>query len=132
MKKCLITRYNADKYFVFPFLKDLSSLDPEKLRSVLEHQLAGWSNLDRGTIDEQQLAQEAWRKYEFLTTGLSQELCEQLRLVLEPALASKLKYAEFSNLKNLTTLVATTLLSSHWRMAHCNVNIDYKDVIFQR
>lgn len=83
-------------------------MDPDKLRSVLEHQLAHWSNLDRGTIEEQQVAQEAWRKYEFLTAGLSQELCEQLRLVLEPALASKLKYEKCSTLKNLTTLVATT------------------------
>lgn len=48
--------------------------------------------MDRGTAEEQQVAQEAWRKYELLTSSLSQELCEQLRLVLEPALATKLKY----------------------------------------
>ncbi|KAK2551237.1 Midasin [Acropora cervicornis] len=89
MKKGVITTHISKKYFLFPLFKDISSLDPDKLRSVLEHQLAHWSNLDRGTIEEQQVAQEAWRKYEFLTAGLSQELCEQLRLVLEPALASK-------------------------------------------
>lgn len=32
-----------------------------------------------------------WRKYESLTTRLSQELAEQLRLVMEPTLASKLQ-----------------------------------------
>ena len=48
--------------------------------------------MDRGTAEEQRLAQEAWRKYELLTSSLSQELCEQLRLVLEPSLATKLKY----------------------------------------
>ena len=73
-------------------MKDISSLDPDKLRSDLEHQLAEWSNLDRGTAEEQQVAQETWRKYELLTSSLSQELCEQLRLVLEPSLATKLKY----------------------------------------
>ena len=70
-------------------------MDPEKLRSDLEKQLAEWSNLDRGTSEQQQVAQEAWHKYELLTTGLSQELCEQLRLVLEPSLATKLKYVKF-------------------------------------
>ena len=73
-------------------MKDISSLDTEKLRSDLEHQLAEWRNMDRGTAEEQRVAQEAWRKYELLTSSLSQELCEQLRLVLEPSLATKLKY----------------------------------------
>ena len=72
-------------------MKDIS-LDREKLRSDLEHQLAEWSNKDRSTTEEQRVAQEAWRKYELLTSSLSQELCEQLRLVLEPSLATKLKY----------------------------------------
>ena len=108
MKKGVITTHISKKYFLFPLFKDISSLDPDKLRSVLEHQLAHWSNLDRGTIEEQQVAQEAWRKYEFLTAGLSQELCEQLRLVLEPALASKLKYEQCLTPNNLTTLVPTT------------------------
>ena len=48
--------------------------------------------MDRGRAEEQQVAQETWRKYELLTSSLSQELCEQLRLVLEPSLATKLKY----------------------------------------
>ena len=36
-------------------------------------------------------AEEAWHKYEAVTSDLAQELCEQLRLVLEPSLATKLK-----------------------------------------
>lgn len=32
-----------------------------------------------------------WRTIEALTRELSQELCEQLRLILEPTLASKLR-----------------------------------------
>ena len=66
-------------------------MDSEKLRLDLEHQLAEWTSLKRGTTEEQRIAQEAWRKYELLTSSLSQELCEQLRLVLEPSLATKLK-----------------------------------------
>ena len=81
-------------------------MDPEKLRSDLEKQLAEWSNLDRGTNEQQQVAQEAWHKYELLTTGLSQELCEQLRLVLEPSLATKLKYVKFE--KTSVALYALT------------------------
>lgn len=72
-------------------LKGISSLDPEKLRLDLEQQLAEWTSLERGTTEEQRIAQETWRKYELLTSSLSQELCEQLRLVLEPSLATKLK-----------------------------------------
>ena len=73
------------------FLKGISSLDSEKLRLDLEHQLAEWTSLKRGTTEEQRIAQETWRKYELLTSSLSQELCEPLRLVLEPSLATKLK-----------------------------------------
>ena len=49
------------------------------------------------------MAQEAWRKYELLTSSLSQELCEQLRLVLEPSLATKLKYVNYDKCLFLET-----------------------------
>lgn len=32
-----------------------------------------------------------WRQYQLLTSPLSQQLCEQLRLILEPTQAAKLK-----------------------------------------
>jgi len=32
-----------------------------------------------------------WHKYQTLTSALSQQLCEQLRLILEPTQAAKLK-----------------------------------------
>ena len=90
----LFSVMNIVSFYLFFLFKGISSLDPEKLRSDLEHQLAEWSNMDRGTAEEQQVAQEAWRKYELLTSSLSQELCEQLRLVLEPSLATKLRYVK--------------------------------------
>ena len=40
---------------------------------------------------QERAAQEAWLQYETITMPLAQELCEQLRLVLEPTQASKLK-----------------------------------------
>lgn len=32
-----------------------------------------------------------WHQYQNLTSALSQQLCEQLRLILEPTQAAKLK-----------------------------------------
>ena len=66
-------------------------MDCEKFRSELEDQLCKWQELDAGTVEEQRNAQDAWHKYELLTAALSQQLCEQLRIVLEPAIANKLK-----------------------------------------
>src|SRR4051812_4794878 len=40
---------------------------------------------------DMQLGQELWKKFHYATAELSQELCEQLRLILEPTLATKLK-----------------------------------------
>ena len=34
---------------------------------------------------------ELWMKYELLTANLSHDLCEQLRMILEPTRASQLK-----------------------------------------
>ena len=32
-----------------------------------------------------------WHQYQTLTSGLAQQLCEQLRMILEPTQAAKLK-----------------------------------------
>ena len=63
-------------------------LDVERLRAELEQQLHTWTPTQPGS---QQEASEAWQRYEALTASLSQDLCEQLRLVLEPTQAAKLK-----------------------------------------
>ena len=72
-------------------LQMAGSFDPDSLRGELERQLAAWSNLEPGTAEQQRVALETWGKYELLTSSLSHELCEQLRLVLEPTLATKLQ-----------------------------------------
>ena len=48
-------------------------------------------NLEEASSDMKDNAAALWRRYELLTTRLSQELAEQLRLVMEPTLASKLQ-----------------------------------------
>ncbi len=64
-------------------LRDLS-----KMRERVDTLVNEWRN--KGTLDLQ-TGEQIWRYYEQLTQGLAQELCEQLRLILEPTLATKLK-----------------------------------------
>ncbi|KAJ3035683.1 AAA ATPase midasin [Rhizophlyctis rosea] len=59
----------------------------DKLREELEQSVIAW----RESGQDAQEAQELWRRYTTLTRDLSFELCEQLRLILEPTLATKLK-----------------------------------------
>lgn len=68
-------------------------IDVEKLRQTLEEQLPKWtatSNEESFEMDINQ-ATELWHKYEEMTLSLAQDLCEQLRLILEPSLTAKLK-----------------------------------------
>lgn len=67
-----------------------NDVDHEALRKDLEEHLATWSNTRSDVSKIEAEAVERWRKYERLTSPLAQQLCEQLRLVLEPTLASKL------------------------------------------
>ncbi|PFX16223.1 Midasin [Stylophora pistillata] len=107
------TYHSSDMALAFQRL-DISSLDPEKLRADLEYQLAEWSSMNQGTAEQQQLAQEAWRKYDLLTSTLSQDLCEQLRLVLEPSLATKLK-GDYRSGKRLNMRKVIPYIASQFR-----------------
>ncbi|KAF6211344.1 hypothetical protein GE061_011856, partial [Apolygus lucorum] len=64
----------------------LSEKDVFRLRQELQEQLATWSQ-----PPAQNEATEAWEKLSSVTSGLSRDLSEQLRLVLEPTTASGLK-----------------------------------------
>ncbi|KAI8805305.1 hypothetical protein BJ742DRAFT_681204 [Cladochytrium replicatum] len=59
----------------------------ERMRYSLELEVARWREEGRDSSNAQQL----WRHYCELTRDLSYELCEQLRSILEPTLATKLK-----------------------------------------
>ncbi|GMH22037.1 hypothetical protein Nepgr_023880 [Nepenthes gracilis] len=55
-----------------------------------------------------------WRKYELRTTRLSQELAEQLRLVMEPTLASKLQ-GDYRTGKRINMKKVIPYIASHYR-----------------
>ncbi|KAG0206795.1 AAA ATPase midasin [Mortierella sp. GBA30] len=59
----------------------------EELRQQLEMSLGNW----RSTGRDPKEAQALWQKYDNLTQDLALGLCEQLRLILEPTQATKLK-----------------------------------------
>ncbi|XP_042126882.1 midasin [Peromyscus maniculatus bairdii] len=69
-----------------PLLKDVS-----ELRQEMERQLETWQAHDYGDAEEEKAAAEMWQNYLVLTASLSQQLCEQLRLLLEPTQAAKLR-----------------------------------------
>lgn len=72
---------------------DTSGLNPDRRMKdeqedeQVEVQLRQWRSL--GYSDEG--AEHIWRSYESLTHDLAYALCEQLRLILEPTLATRLK-----------------------------------------
>ena len=63
-----------------------------QLRERLEQDLVTMTTKQTNPNNNKE-SMEVWLQYERLTTGLAQQLCEQLRLVLEPTLASKMRYA---------------------------------------
>uniref|UniRef100_A0A9J8BXI4 Midasin n=1 Tax=Cyprinus carpio carpio TaxID=630221 RepID=A0A9J8BXI4_CYPCA len=76
--------------------------NPEELRREMELQLEAWQRQTLGSQEEESAAAALWHQYQNLTSPLSQQLCEQLRLVLEPTQA---KHFYFMNehLKNFRT-----------------------------
>lgn len=59
--------------------------------SLTDDDHLGKANVFELSTDTRDDANALWRRYEMRTTRLSQELAEQLRLVMEPTLASKLQ-----------------------------------------
>uniref|UniRef100_A0A3P8RPW4 Midasin n=1 Tax=Amphiprion percula TaxID=161767 RepID=A0A3P8RPW4_AMPPE len=75
---------------VAELLLEKSERDPEEIRREMELQLEAWHKLAAGTQEEESAAASMWHQYQTLTSALSQQLCEQLRLILEPTQAAKL------------------------------------------
>ncbi|XP_053396218.1 midasin-like isoform X2 [Mercenaria mercenaria] len=94
---------------------DSNTFDLESLRSELENQLGSWtqSNLPADT-DAESAASELWHRYEALTSSLAQDLCEQLRLVLEPSQATKLK-GDYRTGKRLNMRKVIPYIASQFR-----------------
>eukprot|EP01080_Neovahlkampfia_damariscottae_P007220 gene7221-11536_t len=66
---------------------ELKIEDLQKMREELDEMLNQW----RSSKEKVEHAKEMWNKFDQVTNSLSQELCEQLRLILEPTLATKMK-----------------------------------------
>ncbi|CBI35900.3 unnamed protein product, partial [Vitis vinifera] len=71
-------------------------------------------NLEEASSDMKDNAAALWRRYELLTTRLSQELAEQLRLVMEPTLASKLQ-GDYKTGKRINMKKVIPYIASHYR-----------------
>ncbi|XP_066850638.1 midasin isoform X2 [Anser cygnoides] len=99
------------------FLMDASQhiiRDPEELRKELERQLEAWQTQQPGTPEEEKEAAQLWQRYLVLTAPLSQQLCEQLRLILEPTQAAKLK-GDYRTGKRLNMRKVIPYIASQFR-----------------
>ncbi|XP_063089292.1 midasin isoform X4 [Cavia porcellus] len=92
-----------------PFLKDVS-----ELRQEMERQLETWQLQESGNAEEEKAAAEMWQSYLILTAPLSQQLCEQLRLILEPSQAAKLK-GDYRTGKRLNMRKVIPYIASQFR-----------------
>ncbi|XP_070306217.1 midasin isoform X2 [Odocoileus virginianus] len=92
-----------------PFLKDVN-----ELRQELERQLEAWQPCEPGNPEEEKAAAEMWQSYLVLTAPLSQQLCEQLRLILEPTQAAKLK-GDYRTGKRLNMRKVIPYIASQFR-----------------
>ncbi|XP_031717305.1 midasin isoform X1 [Anarrhichthys ocellatus] len=88
--------------------------DPEEIRRQMELQLEAWHKQARGTQEEESAAASMWHQYQTLTSALSQQLCEQLRLILEPTQAAKLK-GDYRTGKRLNMRKVIPYIASQFR-----------------
>ncbi|XP_039980712.1 midasin isoform X5 [Xiphias gladius] len=88
--------------------------DPEVIRREMELQLEAWPKLAPGTQQEESAAASMWHQYQTLTSPLSQQLCEQLRLILEPTQATKLK-GDYRTGKRLNMRKVIPYIASQFR-----------------
>ncbi|XP_017978548.1 PREDICTED: midasin [Theobroma cacao] len=82
--------------------------------SISEEEMGKALDPEEVSGDVKNNATALWRKYELLTTRLSQELAEQLRLVMEPTLASKLQ-GDYKTGKRLNMKKVIPYIASHYR-----------------
>lgn len=89
-------------------------MNPEELRREMELQLEAWQRQTLGSHEEESAAAALWHQYQTLTSPLSQQLCEQLRLVLEPTQAAKLR-GDFRTGKRLNMRKVIPYIASQFR-----------------
>nr|XP_009757416.1 PREDICTED: midasin [Nicotiana sylvestris] len=82
--------------------------------SVDDDDLGKARNLEEVSDEMRKNAATLWKNYELRTTRLSQELAEQLRLVMEPTLASKLQ-GDYKTGKRINMKKVIPYIASHYR-----------------
>jgi len=82
--------------------------------SVAEDEFGKAQDPGEVSNDVKNNATALWRRYELLTTRFSQELAEQLRLVMEPTLASKLQ-GDYKTGKRINMKKVIPYIASHYR-----------------
>ncbi|XP_076466261.1 midasin-like [Babylonia areolata] len=92
----------------------MSETDMEALRSQMEQSMTDWKQVDTSDQEAVAAAAQAWQSYETLTSSLSQDLCEQLRLILEPSQATKLK-GDYRTGKRLNMRKVIPYIASQFR-----------------
>ncbi|MCD7451959.1 hypothetical protein HAX54_014223, partial [Datura stramonium] len=82
--------------------------------SVDDDDLGKARNLEEVSNEMRENAATLWKNYELRTARLSQELAEQLRLVMEPTLASKLQ-GDYKTGKRINMKKVIPYIASHYR-----------------
>ncbi|XP_022715201.1 midasin isoform X4 [Durio zibethinus] len=82
--------------------------------SISEEEIGQALDCEEISGDVKNNATALWRRYELLTTRLSQELAEQLRLVMEPTLASKLQ-GDYKTGKRINMKKVIPYIASHYQ-----------------
>jgi len=84
------------------------------LRKELEQDLTVWSTNQKTMSLTDRDSMELWLKYDRLTSSLAMQLCEQLRLVIEPTLASKMR-GDYRTGKRLNMRKVIPYIASQFR-----------------
>jgi hypothetical protein len=87
------------------------------LRAEAEASLTEWRNANAAGADQSEAAARAaalWARFEALTAPLASELCEQLRLILEPTLAARMQ-GDYRTGKRLNMRKIIPYLASDFR-----------------
>ncbi|KAK1281211.1 hypothetical protein QJS04_geneDACA004965 [Acorus gramineus] len=82
------------------------AIDDQKMETVVK--------IEEISNDMKTDAMVRWKRYEQITTRLSQELSEQLRLVMEPTLANKLQ-GDYKTGKRINMKKVIPYIASHYR-----------------
>lgn len=108
---------DAEEADALPSVPVLTDDQVAALRGEAEEALAAWQGASQLGLQDGELAARAgalWTRFESLTAPLASELCEQLRLILEPTLAAKLQ-GDYRTGKRLNMRKIIPYLASEFR-----------------